>query len=969
MVDDGVQDGGDEDLLAPPGPRRSTFTPPPRDPSSIEHAARVFNDDEIAAALAEQLNRPAPAAAPSAQPEQVWSLDQPASTPVSSAADAVKEEDDYGDEAGFQAPVEATPPASIDPKAFLYLGAPPPTVPALDAPPPPGYEAPPAEVQAYQEPPTEPPAYEEPPVDAPSYQEPPIEPPPYQAPPSDFTPVEVPVADLPTFPPPSMPQEDESQTRFTAAVAGDDSDGSAADAGTPAAPARPERQSLADDELLLTLQSAADNPGATLDVIEQLQNQLLLREGEAQAFRDWESSMLALGTPDALAAVEEARSGFADLVSQSQPLAHPQTQDQPELRDDAEAGPQTEPEVPAWPDEPAAMQQADHPLSPPALVEPPQSFASYPEMPAPLDEIGRFDVTPGQDSAATVAGSPPSEPVPFGTPPSEPVPFAAPSFDDALLTGTSSPFDIEAFLSPSETGEGDESSVGPGNDAGPNPVAAPQAPASQPVPIVTARAPRAFLPEETGAEPTPADQRVGRAARMFWMWFAANSSLVSVAFGAIVLSLGMSLRQAIVSVLAGVAISFIPLGLGTLAGKRSGQPTMIVSRATFGIVGNVLPALVALISRLFWGAALLWILGAGVASILVGAQLTGGFTSPQLTLIAMAGGFLLALVIAFFGYGMIARVQLVVSIVSGILIVGFIALTASYVDIPAALTIGDGSWLLAITGAVLVFSFVGLVWANSSADLARYQRPTSSGGGSMLWATFGAGVPSFILIAYGALLAASNSQIASALLIDPLDTLGLMLPTWYPIPLLIGTAFSLISGVVISIYSAGFALQAVGLRVHRDVAAVLVGVILAAIAAGLMIMGVDFSTLFRDFATTLAVPVAAWAGIFASEIMIRNRRFEARSLLARGGVYANIRWVNFIMLLVISAIGCGLISASVSWLGWQGYLFPLLGIPLTSELAATDLGVIVALALGLLTPIVAGIPAIRRQEKATAPAE
>jgi hypothetical protein len=32
----------------------------------------------------------------------------------------------------------------------------------------------------------------------------------------------------------------------------------------------------------------------------------------------------------------------------------------------------------------------------------------------------------------------------------------------------------------------------------------------------------------------------------------------------------------------------------------------------------------------------------------------------------------------------------------------------------------------------------------------------------------------------------------------------------------------------------------------------------------------------------------------------------------------------------------------------------------------SDLGVIVALGLGILTPIVSGIPAVRRQERATA---
>ena len=84
-------------------------------------------------------------------------------------------------------------------------------------------------------------------------------------------------------------------------------------------------------------------------------------------------------------------------------------------------------------------------------------------------------------------------------------------------------------------------------------------------------------------------------------------------------------------------------------------------------------------------------------------------------------------------------------------------------------------------GAVLVFSFVGLAWANSSADVARYQRPGSSGAASMLWATFGAGLPSFVLICYGALLAASNATLAHNIAANPLDSL------WAP-------AFGVVSG-------------------------------------------------------------------------------------------------------------------------------------------------------------------------------
>ncbi len=472
-----------------------------------------------------------------------------------------------------------------------------------------------------------------------------------------------------------------------------------------------------------------------------------------------------------------------------------------------------------------------------------------------------------------------------------------------------------------------------------------------------------FSIEESDIEPTPVDHRVGRAARLFWLWFAANSSILSVGLGAAVFAVGMSLRQSIVAILAGVALSFLPLGLTTLAGKRSGQPTMIVSRATFGLYGNVIPAIVALISRVFWGAVLLWLLASSVAVVLVGAQLDGSLGERQILLISLAAAFLIAVLVAFAGYPLFARIQLILSIVSGILVVGLIVMTYQYIDIPNALTAADGPWLLTITGAVLVFSFVGLVWANSGADLARYQRPDSSGASSMLWATFGTTVPTFLLIAYGALLAASDKGIASGFLLSPLDTLALMLPSWYPVPLVAATALSLLSGIILSLYSGGFALQSVGVRVKRQWSIVIVGVLLGGLSLllGFGITG-GLNEVLRDVATTLAVPTAAWAGIFAAETMIRNRRFESQSLVKRGGVYADVRWVNLLGLLVFSAVGYGFTTAAVTWLSWQGYGFGLIGVGLDTDLAGTDVGVLVALVLGLLLPIVAGIPAIRKQE-------
>ncbi|HRN29746.1 MAG TPA: cytosine permease, partial [Terrimesophilobacter sp.] len=469
--------------------------------------------------------------------------------------------------------------------------------------------------------------------------------------------------------------------------------------------------------------------------------------------------------------------------------------------------------------------------------------------------------------------------------------------------------------------------------------------------------PRAFRVELAGVEPSPIEQRVGRSTRLFWIWFAANSSVISVGLGAVIFSLGVSLRQAIIATLVGVSISSLPLGIGALAGKRSGQPTMVVSRATFGLMGNILPALLAFLTRVFWGAVLLWLFTLGLAAVNDSTGLLD-LDGATLSYATLGAGVLLTGVIAFFGYGLIARVQAVLTIVSSVLVVGFIMLSWPTVDLRAAMRVADGDWTLVATGAVLVFSVVGLVWAMSSADVARYQYPHSSGAGSMLWSWAGAALPAFLLVGYGSLLAASDPELLTGLLEEPMETLTVLIPAVYVYPMLAVLGLGLLSGAVVTIYSGGFALQAVGLRAPRSIVVIVVAVLTGAAAAGVLVAVTGFDGLVRDLATTIAVPVAAWVGVFSAELMMRSRRFHSPSLVQRGGVYADVRWLNLATLIVATVVGFAFTDAAVSWLSWQGFGWGLVGFEPDSVMAGTDIGVVGALVLALLVTVAAGKPGI-----------
>jgi purine-cytosine permease-like protein len=776
----------------------------------------------------------------------------------------------------------------------------------------------------------------------------------------------------------------------------------------------PPRRSLDDIELVSELQRVDTG---TIEQISLLQQELELREADARDFQAWEQAMLALGTPEALSAVEHARPAFTDVIPVVSPNGTGSTGTWPDqVREDdrhaadATAGEATAATGPAGATAFDSFDPFTEPVEEPAdawRMDTGRTDWTDPGIDLPVAEDATVDAVLLDEREAVrqpqvqlvedfvvVTGheedldAVPAEPPPLVLPP-EP---RAESDLDRVLRARWLALDTpaEAPRTGTDTGEGPVStpgasmiladvrgdmrtvSVDTGGIARVGPPG--QFPPTGSVPTVTdpVRArelppdegppdrPGLFSLERGGVEPTPLEQRNGRAARLVWLWFGANGSALSVALGALLLASGMSLRQAIVAALAGIGLSFLPLGLGTLAGKRSGMPAMVVSRATFGLLGNVLPALLAVGTRVFWGAAFLWLLASTVAGVL--ADILPAPDRPLMFLVALAVGLLIAAAVAVFGFRLFERIQLVLSIVSAVVLAAFIGLTVQQVDLAAALTVQDGPWIRVLGGAVLVFSVVGLLWAQSTSDLARYQRVKSSGARSMLWSSFGAGVPVFVLVVWGCVLAASDPAVAEGLVAAPFATLASLLPGWFPVPLLIATALPLLSALTVTLYSGGLALQSAGLRIARDVGVVACAVLVLGLALLLSYTVPDMTGLLRDVATTLAVPVAAWTGLFCAEMMIRHRQFNANALLVHGGVYPDYRWGNLGALLVATAVGFGLTSASVSFLAWQGYLLTLFGMQPDGPLGQTDLGVLVALVLGALTPLLFGVRAVRRQE-------
>ncbi|TFC00243.1 MULTISPECIES: cytosine permease [unclassified Cryobacterium] len=471
--------------------------------------------------------------------------------------------------------------------------------------------------------------------------------------------------------------------------------------------------------------------------------------------------------------------------------------------------------------------------------------------------------------------------------------------------------------------------------------------------------------ERYAQAPTPVVNRVGRGSRVFRLWFAVMASVVSVAVGARLAYLGLSIRQVVLVTVLGIVLSLIPLGLGTLAGRRNGQSMVMLSRATFGVIGNVVPTVFALLVRMAWGALLLAILGRAVTAATRPPTLAGGTRDGSVPVPALAV-LIVATVVALFGYALIRSVQAVLAVAGAALVIAVMVLSAGLVDVGSALTVPDGSGFTVFGGVTLVFAYLGLAWASSGADLARYQGRSGSGSNAVLWLLAGVGVPALVLASWGALLVSSQGQRGADLAVDPVGTLAALLPAGLEWPLLLLGTVTVLSALILTLYSGGLAAAALSSGLPRAA-----GVALTAMGAALLLLpsgGLGVRAAFLTVPLTLAIPVAAWSGLFSAETFVRANRYDTRSLLKRGGAYADVRWVNLAAFVVFSVVGWGLLVPGEGWSAWQGYLFEPLGIDPGGEFAATNPGVLIVFALGLATPLLAGIPAIRRQENARTPA-
>ncbi|MFF2850436.1 purine-cytosine permease family protein [Streptomyces sp. NPDC058001] len=426
----------------------------------------------------------------------------------------------------------------------------------------------------------------------------------------------------------------------------------------------------------------------------------------------------------------------------------------------------------------------------------------------------------------------------------------------------------------------------------------------------TADAPRTAV-ETRGIEPVPLAERRGRTRELFPTWVAANISVLLLTMGAgLVVTNGLNFWQVLIVALVSPVLSYGLVGLISVAGKRGGSPGMTLSRAVFGQRGNLFPGALIWVAR--WGWETINAVTGAYAVLTVFDICFGIRSSTALTVVTLIGFVACTFLISGLG----RKVLQVCSTWSTYLFGAFSVLVLGHLlaatDWSAVFAKPAGSTAMVVAG-IGTIAAGGLSWVPSAPDFTRYLPPSASGRALVGHSVGGAGIVVLPLVLMGAVMAVGTPGLSSAS--DPVSFLGALLPTWLAVPYLVMALVGMLLINSMSMYSAGFTAQTLGIRVPRAWAVSVNAVISLVLGYLLMNVATGFLGSFISFLTLLAVAFSAWIGVFGVD-MLHRRTYDAEALMDTGRTSAYWYRAGFAWQAMTAwgvALVVGLLFTHVEW--------------------------------------------------------
>ncbi|RIV20958.1 hypothetical protein D2Q93_11135 [Alicyclobacillaceae bacterium I2511] len=374
--------------------------------------------------------------------------------------------------------------------------------------------------------------------------------------------------------------------------------------------------------------------------------------------------------------------------------------------------------------------------------------------------------------------------------------------------------------------------------------------------------------EQHGINTIPELEKKGHPQDLFWVWFAANIGILGVLYGGIIVSYHLSFLQSILTAAIG-SLSFIIVGILSIAGRDGSAPMLTLSRAVFGTRGNLLPTIVSWVNLLGWESVTVI---TGTLSFEALLQTIFGVNASLYTSIASMVIFIgLVVLFGLLGQATLVIIQKIAAWLFGLLTFSVILLLLHGTHWNEVFTEPSGSWIRGFLPAVsMIIAGNGISWGNAAADYSRYQ-PHTVPKRTILWVvTLGSSIPVFILMMVGVLLTSRAPELVTAA--NPIAAIGRLLPAWMAIPYLIAAIGGMLTQADLGLYSSGLNLLAMGVKVARHKTIVIDAFIMGLITVYVLFIHQNFMGPFESFLSLGGAGLAAWEATFIVDgWMIRRK--------------------------------------------------------------------------------------------------
>jgi nucleobase:cation symporter-1, NCS1 family len=388
-----------------------------------------------------------------------------------------------------------------------------------------------------------------------------------------------------------------------------------------------------------------------------------------------------------------------------------------------------------------------------------------------------------------------------------------------------------------------------------------------------------FLKVEThGIDPIPPSDRKGSARDVAWLWVAAFANFVSLITGALLITFGLGVADAILAVAVGSALAASLHGLLSVAGPRFGTTQVVAARHTFGVRGAYGGAFFTLFLAVGWFAVDCAIAAQAIVQL---ARLAGVPQGNLLSGLALLLVVVVSVLVAVYGHQTIAVFEKYGAIVF-VIFCAILALSLlPKVNWGLAPTLAGADHLAAfVLGTSVIFALVAS-WFSFASDYSRYLPARLSDRSVAGWIGAGTATSMFLFGSLGVLLATIDPKAGGNLLALISGTA----PLAVVVPFLLFIVLGEVWANYLDVYTAGLSGLALNLRIPRWTAALGCGVLGGVLAYFAMFVS-SFAAQYTNFLLITYLWVPSWAAVVLVDLFVFRRRdgllslFRGRAVLA-----------------------------------------------------------------------------------------